>query len=325
MKEKGILKKCLWLMLVILISFLMIWKYQTVAENIRNYLEPSSGYYASLFRETLKEVAVLLPIWLLSLLGLARSFLGENWFPVAEKIPVRLTKLVLAMAVILLIGVSVAGAVYPEYTEDSYQIQRVMETRFERWETVIEWTLFYGILLYIEQWCIQKNCSWKDIRKKQAWTTVTLFIMWLIRFELECVDLWYIPLSRVDDPNAVEDYLLWWFSLYLAVFCLPLWFFSARKTIRLFKNNPQWMTLSMIIPKKVTALIALASTGFMIAQIRESRYWNEWAAIADVPEYGEAAATGHTVQALMWGLALIYMSCLLVKQMRSSHRRKSEA
>ena len=162
------------------------------------------------------------------------------------------------------------------------------------------------------------------IRKKQMWVTVTIFMTYLIITFLGGVDLWYIPLSRVDSPNNLEDYYLWWFSLYTTVFFLPFWFFSARKTVRAFKDNPQWLTLTTIIPKTITVLIALAATGFMVQQIQECRYWNEWTEFADLPEYGEAAAMGHTFQAMMWGLLLFYMICLFVKQIRAARRAKCE-
>lgn len=62
------------------------------SEKVRIYQEPNFDYYVSLFWEILKELAILLPLWLLSLLGLARSFRGENWLPFAEKVPERMTK-----------------------------------------------------------------------------------------------------------------------------------------------------------------------------------------------------------------------------------------
>jgi hypothetical protein len=62
----------------------------------------------------------------------------------------------------------------------------------------------------------------------------------------------------------------------------------------------------------------------MVWQIQKIQYWNEWAEIADVPEYGEAAATGHTLQTLMWGLALFYTICLRIKQTLAVRRAKCE-
>lgn len=324
MKIRNYGKKLLWILLVVIVSVLLVWRFQIASKNVRIYQEPDFDYYFSLFWEILKELAVLLPVWFLSLLGLARSFLGDNWFPFTEKIPIRVTKVIVVASGLLLIGTTVAGTIYAESTGDTYIIQYILENRFEAWRTTLAWILFYSILLYIEQWGIQRNCCRKGIRKKQAWTTITMALTWMILFEISCVDLWYIPLSYVSSPNTSEDYYLWWFSLYSAVFILPLWFFAARKTIRLFKNNMQWLDLSSIVPAKITALIALASTALMISQIRECRYWSEWIETADVPEYGEAAAMKHIYQAMMWGLMLFYMICLFVKQIRAARKEKRE-
>ena len=315
MKTKEIMKKCLWVLLVILMTCLIIQTGRDASDNIWIEGEPTLRFYIALSWEILQGVAAILPVWLLSLLGLARSFFGENWFPFAQKIPIRVTKMILA-AVILLIGVSVAEKVYLEYT--------TVKESFGQLQSAFVWTLFYGMLLYIEQWCICRNESRKMIRKKQLWVTVTIVLTYLIVALLDGVNLWYTPLSRVDSPNNLEDYYLWWFSLYTAVFFLPFWFFSARKTVRAFKDNPQWLTLTTIIPKTTTVLIALAATGFMIQQIQECRYWNEWTEFADLPEYGEAATMGHTFQAMMWGLLLFYMICLFVKQIRAARRAKRE-
>lgn len=300
----------------------MIQAGRDASNNIWIEDEPTFRYYVALLWEILQGIAVIVPIWLLSLLGLARSFLGENWFPFAEKISIRATKMILVAAGILLIGVSVAEKVYLEYTTVPFWMHDTIEEGFGKWESVFFWTLFYGMLLYIEQWCNCRNDSRQMIRHKQLWVIVNFLLAQLIISSLGGVKLWYIPLSHVDCPNNLEDYDLWWFALYSAFFCVPLLFFAARKTVRLFKNNSQWLTLSTIVPKKVTVLIALVSTGFMIAQIKESRYWNDWTEFADLPEYGQAAATGHTFQALMWGLLLFYVICLLAKQLRAAHRAK---
>lgn len=317
MKVKEVMKKCLWGLLVILMTYLMIQAGRDASHNIWIEGDPTFRFYVALSREILKGIAAILPVWLLSLLGLARSFFGENWFPFAQKIPIRVTKWIMAAAVILLIGVSFAEKVYLEHTTVPFWALDTVAENFDQWQSAFIWTLFYGMLLYIEQWCIRRNESRQMIRKKQIWVTVTIFLMWLILLELSCVDLWYISLSHVDCPNDLEDYYLWWFSLYNAVFFFPLWFFSARKAVRLFKDNPQWLALTTIIPKTITVLIALVATGFMVQQKQECRYWNEWTEFADLPEYGEAAAMGHTFQAMMWGLLLFYMICLLVKQIRS--------
>ncbi len=285
-------------------------------------------YDAALSWEILKGIAAIgiaaiLTVWLLSLLGLARSFFGENWFPFAEKIPVRVTKMILVISMILLIGINAAGAVYSEYTADSYAMQYRMENRLKGWQTVFAWVLFYGILLYTEQWCIQRNCSRRNIRKKQVWITVTAFLTYLIVSFLADVDMWYIPLNYVDSPNRLEDYQLWWFPLYVAVFFLPLWFFAARKTIRLFKNE-QWLILSTAISNKITAVSAFVFSGMMVWQIQKYRSCISWLSFSEVPEYTEARTTGHMFQAMIWGLALFYMICLLAKQILAAHRAKRE-
>ena len=144
---KRILKRLMWIVLVATVSVIMIWRFEMALENVRIYKEPDFDYYISLFWEILKELAVLLPIWLLSLLGMARSFFGENWLPFAEKIPIRATKFALAITVPLLVCITVLGAVYSEYTDDFYIIQYMVENRFETWKTTLAWILFYCILL----------------------------------------------------------------------------------------------------------------------------------------------------------------------------------
>lgn len=324
MSLKSFMKKCMWIMLVILMSFLMIQAGKAASKNIWINGDPTFQYYVALSWEILKGIAGIFPAWLLSLLGLARSFFGENCFPFAEKISVRITKVILVAAMILLIGVTAAGTVYSEFTEDFPSMQYRMEHIVEGLQTVFAWVLFYGILLYTEQWCIQRNCSRRNIRKKQAWITVTAVLTYLIVSFLGGMDLWYIPLDYVDSPNRLEDYLLWWFSLYMAVFFLPLWFFSARKTVRLFKNNTQWLTLSAIIPKRITAVSAFVFTGMMVWQIQEYRSCISLISFSEVPEHAEAMAVGHEFQAMIWGLALFYMLCLLVKQILAARRAKRE-
>ena len=230
MKIKENMKKCLWGLLVILMTYLMIQAGRDALDNIWIEGEPTLRFYIALSGEILQGIAAILPVWLLSLLGLARSFFGENWFPFAQRIPFRVTKWILAAAVILLIGVSVAEKVYLEYTTVPFWVRDTVKESFGQWQSAFVWTLFYGMLLYIEQWCIRRNESRKMIRKKQLWITVTIFLTYLIITFLGGVDLWYIPLSHVDCPNDLEDYYLWWFSLYTVVFFLPFWFFSARKT-----------------------------------------------------------------------------------------------
>lgn len=319
MKGKETMKKCIWIVLVVLLSFLMVQTGRNVTKNIWFEGGPTIHYYAALFQEILRGIAAIVPVWFLSVVGLARSFLGENWFPFAERIPVWMTKAVLAVSVILLIGVAVADATY---SGNSFQVRHRMESIFEQLQTVSAWVLFYSILLYVEQWCLQRSCSRQDIRKKQIWVAVTFFLTWLIQGLISCIALWYIPLSRVGCPNDLEDYFLWWFSLFSAVFILTFLFFSARKTVRLFKKQDQWMALSTKVPKKITVLTVLVSIGFMIRQIQESRYWRAWAENADLPEYGEASAMGHTFQAMLWGMLLFYAICLLIKQLWAARRAR---
>ena len=321
---KRTLKKLMWIMLVATVSGIMIWRFERALENVRIYKEPDFDYYISLFWEILRELAVLLPIWLLSLLGMVRSFFGENWLPFAEKIPIRATKFALAITVPLLVCITVLGAVYSEYTDDFYIVQYMVENRFETWKTTLAWVLFYCILLYIEQWGIQRNYSRKNIRKIQEWVTVTVALIWVILFELSCVDLWYIPLRSVDCPNNQEDYYLWWFSLYSAVFLLPFLFFSVRKAIRSIKNNPRWLTLSTIVPKKVTTLVALVETSLVVWQIREYRSASAWVALSEVPEYTEARAMRHLFLAMICGQALFYTICPLIKQTLAVRWKKRE-
>lgn len=228
----------------------------------------------------------------------------------------------MAASAILLIGVSVWEALYSEYTKDPFDVQYRMESRFDSWQTVLVWILFYGILLYVEQWCLRRNDSRQLIRKKQLWVIATIMLAQMVLTSLGGVRLWYIPLGHVGSPNTLEDYGLWWFSLYIAVSFLPLCFFSTRKTIRLFKNDAQWLTLSAIIPQKVTALISLLLSGVMAWQIQEYRSASAWVAFSEVPEYTEARAMGHMFQAMIWGLALIYTICLLIKQTVTACRAK---
>ena len=203
MKIKEILKKCIWGLLVLLITYLMIQAGYNASGHIWINGEPTFRYYVALYLEILSGIAAFVPVWLLALLGLARCCLGENWFPFEEKIPIRLTKIVLVTGAILFIGVSIASAVYSEHTEDAYRIRYAMEERFDGWQTVCAWTLFYSILLYIKQWCIQRNCGRKNTIQKQAWTMTTIFLAYLSITSLGGVDLWYIPLSYVDCPDQL--------------------------------------------------------------------------------------------------------------------------
>lgn len=71
-------------------------------------------------------------------------------------------------------------------------------------------------------------------------------------------------------------------------------------------------------------MIALILTGLVVWQIRENQYYCSMIPSLDVPEYAEAAAAGHVAQAMIWGLALFYMICLLVNQILAARREKHE-
>lgn len=312
----------MWIVLVMLLSLLMIQAGRDASDNIWIEGKPTFRYYVALSWEILKGVAAVLPVWLLSLLGLARSFLGETWLPIAQKIPVRVTKIVAAVSATLMVGVTVVSAVCTECFEAPYRIQNAMKTNLEGWQTAFAWILFYSIVLYVEQRCILRKYSKLHTRKVQAWVTAASVLTLIIALELSCVALWYIPLGHVDSPNTLEDYYLWWSALYSAVFILPLWFFCVRKAVRLFRNEEQWLALSNIIPERLTLGIVLLLMGMMARQVQQCRSCSAWLPHCEVPEYAEAAVMAHRYQAMMWGLALFYMVCLLVKQLRAVCRAK---
>lgn len=147
-------------------------------------------------------------------------------------------------------------------------------------------------------------------------------LTWLICGFISCADMWYIPLNLVDSANRLEDYFLWWYELYLIAFFIPLWFFSARKVIRLFLEDSRWLTLSAILPRKVVAAAALTTAGLTAWQIREYCVSYSRIAESELPEHAEAVATGHQFQALIWGLVLLYMICLFVKPIRAVRKKK---
>lgn len=155
----------------------------------------------------------------------------------------------------------------------------------------------------------------KHLVKKCIWITLTVFLTLMILLSLGAVRLWYIPLSHVDSPNTLEDFNLWVFSLYFGVLILPLWFLSARKTIRLFKHE-QWLSPSAVIPPKMTVMITFALAGFTAWQILEYRHWGELCINPDLPEYGQAAASLHLFLAMVGGLTIFCMICILIKQFR---------
>lgn len=314
-----IMKKCIWFALVILMSHLLVLEGQAVANTILFHSDPAVRNYDQLAWSIQKMIVVYIPIWCLALLGLVRSFLGENWFPFAERIPVSVTKVVMVAAAILWVGAAVFSAIYLKQLRKSYDLYFQMEGVFFRWRTYFLATLYYAVLLYIEQWSIQKNCSRQSIRERQVWFTVTLFLTLMILFSLGGVKLWYIPLSHVDSPNTLEDFDLWLFSLYFGVLFLPPWFLSARKTVRLFKHE-SWLSLSAAIPRKLTVLAALILTGFTAWQILECRDWSKLLLTSDLPECIQAAVSLHLFYAMVGGLALFCTICLLIRQLRVAHK-----
>lgn len=324
MRIKQSFKKYIWFLPVILTTLWLIGKAQTAAADIRIVRSQDFTYYRIFSWLVFKEIAVILPVWLLSLLGLARAFLGENWFPFAQKIPISVTRIVFVATAILLVGVTVAGSVYTANSTDSLNIRYRMEETFQSWKTLLAWVLYYTGLLYMEQWCFRRNYSRKSIRQRQFWGTITVALTWLICGFISSADMWYIPLNHVDSANRLEDYFLWWYGLYLIAFFIPLWFFSARKVIRLFREDPHWLTLSTILPRKVVAAAALATTGLTVWQIRECCVSYSWIAESELPEHAEAVATGHQFQAMIWGLVLIYALFLLRKQRKLAYRKKRE-
>ena len=315
--------RCLWLALVLLMSGVLILEGKAVVDTILAHPDLTVRDYDHLDWALQKTTVFYLPIWCLALLRLLRSFLGENWFPFAERIPMSVTKAVVVVAAALWIGLAVFSAVYLKQIQKSYDLYYRMESVFSRWGTVFPVILYYAALLYIEQWCIQRKCTRQSIRKKQLWFTVTLFLTFMVLFCLGGVKLWYIPLSHVDSPNTLEDFDLWLFSLYFGVLFLPPWFLSARKTIRLF-GHEGWLSLSAVIPRKVTVLTTLALTGFIAWQIGECRNWSKLLLTSDLPEYGQAAANLHLFYAMVGGLAFLCTICILIKQLRATYKEKQQ-
>lgn len=320
-EKRGIMKKALWILTVALVTVVMIRVGRNALGNIWISREPDARYYYLVTWEIVERTAVILPVWLLSLLGLARSFLGENWFPFAGMIPILATKRILAAAAAALIGVSAAAAVYGAYTKDLYAVRYMVKERFRDTENILAWILFYGMLLYIEQWCLSVKEGRKQIAKKQVWFSVTILLTWILRELISCCALWYTPMMAVNNLNAQEDYFLWWFSMILVVLYFPLWFFCARGTIRLF-GKAQWLSLSRIIPWKLAALAGSGLAGLLFRQILKYRACIAWTAMSDVPEYTQARAVGYLARSMIYGLMLFYDTILLSKQFLAARRSK---
>lgn len=301
MRFKQSFRKYIWFLPVILTTLWLIWKARATAADIL-------------------EIAVIVPVWLLSLLGLARAFFGENWFPFAEKIPFSVTRIVFWATAVLLVGATVAGSVYTANATGSLDIRYQTEETLRSLRTLLAWVLYYTGLMYMEQWCLRRNCSRKSIRQRQLWGTITVVLTRLIWVSFSCADMWYIPQNLVDSPNRLEDYFLWWFSLCSAAFYIPLWFLAARKTIRLFRNG-QWLRLSDRIPRPVATLAALTFAGLTAWQVREIVACREWQTISEAPEHAQAMETAHEGQAFLWALALVYTLLLLRKQKKQRPRK----
>lgn len=323
MAVKCNVKRCLWLALVVLMSWVLILEGKAVVDAILAHPDLTVRDDNHLGWSLQKLVLFHLPIWCLALLGLLRSFLGENWFPIAERIPIPVTKAVMAVSAMIWVGLAVFSAVYLKQIQKSYDLYYRMESVFSRWRTVFLVVLYYAALLYMEQRCIQKKCTRQSIRKKQRWFTVTLFLTFVVLLCLGGVKLWYIPLSHVDSPNTLEDFDLWLFSLYFGVLFLLPWFLSARKTVRLFRHE-KWLSLSSLIPRKLTVLTVLILTGFTAWQILECRNWSKLLLSSDLPEYAQAAASLHLFYAMIGGLALFCTICLLIRQLRVAHKEKRQ-
>ena len=159
------------------------------------------------------------------------------------------------------------------------------------------------------------------MRKKQAWVAATVCLTLMILLALSCIAIWYIPLRRVDSLNNLEDYTLWLSMLYVLVCCLPPWFISVRKVIRLFKNE-HFLTISTVIPKKVTVLTALMLSGLDVWLIREYCECYAWIPSSEVPGYAAARASTYLFPALMCAVILFYVICLLVKQIWIARKQR---
>lgn len=152
-----------------------------------------------------------------------------------------------------------------------------------------------------------RNKLWKT----RIWITVTVGLLNVILLQLSFIDIWYVPLRYVDSPNRLEDYFLWWSCLFNALFLAPLCFLAARKTVRLHKGK-QWLSLSELLPMKVTCLAALVLVGLMVAVHRKYSGYGG----SDVPEYGSALGIAGLCQTLLLLTGLVYVLWILVKQLR---------
>lgn len=95
----------------------------------------------------------------------------------------------------------------------------------------------------------------------------------------------------------------------------------CQKTIRLFKHESR-LSLSAIIPRKLTVLTALILTGFTVWQVLECRNWSALCLSSDLPERIQAGANLHLFYAMVGGLALFCTICILIRQLRAAQNEK---
>lgn len=327
MKGKTVLNKCLWTILTIAVSLIFFQECAAAWEQRPIHQGPSFTYFASMvpmWMPEMKQAVLFCSFWLLTLLGFVRSFLGQNWFPITEKISLRTTKRIIWITCVLLLGTVVAGAAYAEHSQAHRVIQDMAESILDGVHYLLALVLFYSVQILGEQLCQQKKCSRRDIWKMRIWITVTALLLYLICVNISCVDMWYIPLEFVDCLNELEDYYLWWFCFFNAVFCAPLCFFSARKAIRIYKG-PQWLVLSEKIPKVIAILAAVTFAGLLVWNVKEYMDCLSWRALCEVPEYADAVEMKHTFRALLSGTGLFYALYIFVKQARATKKKQNLA
>lgn len=162
----------------------------------------------------------------------------------------------------------------------------------------------------------------KEIMKKGILVILTACLTFWVLLGLSCMMTWYTPVDAVQSLNDLEDYYLWRVCANMIVFHLPLLFLCARQTIRVFLNKPQWLRISTVIPKPVTAMAALVLAGLVVWQIVEYRSMLSWIPLSEVPEHAEAMAMGYWHQAMLYGMVLFDTLCLLAKQIWAARRAK---
>lgn len=326
MKRTSILKKSLWSIVALAITALLVQSCYVAWPRLPDPADFSPVFYGDLVSDwvaTWSTVVFLLPLWLLSLLELGKAFLGEDRFHIAEKIPLRFTKVSILVILIMLIVWSTVGAAYLNQLNLDLGTKLIVESGFLFMQEVLAVALFYSVQLLGQQYCIRKGCSRRDIWKMRFWITITALLVWFELLLLEGMDMWYAPLHYVDNLNTLEDYYLWQFCLFLVVFFLPFCFFAARKAIRICKG-PRWLSLSEMIPRKVSGLLSLSLLGLTLWRILEYRDYTSSDRHCDVAEIVEASAMGRFFQILICGLCLFYAVCIWVKQIITKCRNRNK-